>query len=334
MFRSSNTVTLAALLWLGSGAMAQTPAAPRTPPAAARKSALDKAVLEAWARHLLMMDSRITVAISDPKPAPMPGFVQETLHATLGANFQDFVFYISSDGSKILQGSVWDVSLNPFKSDLDKLNTAFQPSMGTPGAPVVLVEFSDFECPYCKDEAKVLRDNLLAAYPTQVRLYYKEYPLVSLHPWAKPAAIAGRCVFQQDAPTFWDYHDWIYAHQAEIKPENFKDKVMEWAKTAKAIDTSQLNTCIDTRATEAAIDKNIAEGQALEVAGTPTLFVNGRRIAIVVDWTRLRSIIDYEIEYQKTARNAGEDCGCDLTLDLPGAPAASAATGLPGQSRK
>ena len=86
------------------------------------------------------------------------------------------------------------------------------------------------------------------------------------------------------------------------------------------------------RRTEAAIDKNIAEGQALEVAGTPTLFVNGRRIPNVVDWPTLRNIIDYEIEYQKTARNAGEDCGCETTLQLPGETPAPAP--VPLQVRK
>jgi protein-disulfide isomerase len=318
MPRTLPILALASTLWIGSNAVAQTPAAPK-PPEATKKSALDKAVLEAWARHLLVMDSRIAVTISDPKPAPMPGFVEETVRGTLGDRSQEFVFYISKDGSKIVQGAVWDIGANPFKKDLDRLKTAFQPSMGTPGAPVVLVEFSDFQCPYCREEATMLRQNLLSAYPTQVRLYYKEYPLTSIHPWAKPAAMAGRCVMQQAASTFWDYHDWIYANQPEITPENFKLKVMDWAKTAKDIDTSKLAACIDSKATEDVIDKNIAEAQALEVGGTPTLFVNGRRIANVVDWPTLRNIIDYEIEYQKTARNAGEDCGCDLNLQLPGA---------------
>ena len=85
------------------------------------------------------------------------------------------------------------------QDDLDKLKTEFQPSLGTPGAPVVLVAFSDFECPHCKDEATMLRQNLLSAYPTQVRLYFKDFPLEAIHPWAKTAAIAGRCVFRQSA---------------------------------------------------------------------------------------------------------------------------------------
>jgi hypothetical protein len=103
---------------------------------------------------------------------------------------------------------------------------------------------------------------------------------------------------------------------------------MAWAKTAKGVDASQFGACVDGKATEAAIDKNIAEAQALDITGTPTLFVNGRRIPNTVDWPTLRNIIDYEIEYQKTAKDAGEDCGCETTLGLPGAPSTSPAAPL------
>ena len=84
----------------------------------------------------------------------------------------------------MVQGNLYDISQNPFKADLDKLKTDLQPSFGTPGAPVVLVEFSDFECPMCKEEAKILRDNLLTAYPKQVRFYFIVFPLDQIHPWA------------------------------------------------------------------------------------------------------------------------------------------------------
>ena len=183
---------------------------------------------------------------------------------------------------------------------------------------MVLVEFSDFECPYCKQEAQMLRQNLISAYPTQVHFYFKEFPLESLHPWAKPAALAGRCVYRQHADAFWNFHDWMFEHQAEITAENLKNKVLEWAKGQKDIDALKLTECMDTKATEAEVEKTMAEGRALQVGGTPTLFINGRRIPNIIDWPSLRGIVDYEIEYQKTAKNAGEDCGCDLKLDLPG----------------
>ena len=284
-----------------------------------KKSALDKATLEAYVRHLFVMKSDVTVQVSDPKPSQVPGFVEVVVHASKGDASGDFPFLISKDGSKILQATVYDVNSNPFKPDLDKLKTEFQPSFGTPGAPVVLVEFTDFECPYCKEEATMLRQNLLTAYPKQVRLYFKDFPIEAIHPWAKSAAIAGRCVFRQDPSSFWSYHDWMFAHQADITPVNLKDKVMEWAKGEKDIDVLQLGRCMDTKATEAEVDKNIAEAHALDVNATPTLFVNGRRIPQAIDWTNLRSIIDYEIEYQKTAKNAGEAC-CEVKLDTPGLP--------------
>jgi protein-disulfide isomerase len=286
----------------------------------AKKSALDKPTMEAYVRHLYVMDpAKIKVVVEDPKPSTqLPGFYDVIVRASAGNQSYNLPFLVSKDGSKILQGNVFDANSNPFKKDLDKLKTAFEPSFGTPGAPVVLVEFSDFECPYCRQEAKMLRDNLLSAYPKQVRLYFKTFPLETLHPWAKAAAIAARCVYKQQPAAFWTYHDWIFEHQQEITPENLKDKVMGWAKEQKDIDSLQLGQCIDTKATLAEVNEDEAEAKNLSIDGTPTLFVNGRRIAQTIDWPNLRSIIDYEIEYQKTAKNAGEDCGCELKLDVPG----------------
>lgn len=286
------------------------------PGPAPKKSALDKSTLEAYVRHLQVWGPQIKIEISDPKPAPMAGFVEVDVHASAGNASLDLPLFISKDGQKILRGNVYDVSQNPFKPELDKLKTDLQPSLGTPGAPVVIVEFSDFQCGYCKEEAKLLRANLTSSYPKQVRLYFMDFPLEQLHPWARTASIAGRCIFRQNANAFWEYHDWIFEHQTEITPENIKAKVLEFAK-GKEIDALQLARCIDTRAAEAEVNKSIAQGKALNVDSTPTLFINGRRLVGRTDWPALRGVIDYEIEYQKTAKNAGEDCGCEVKLPSP-----------------
>src|SRR5438132_49972 len=120
------------------------------------------------------------------------------------------------------------------------------------------VVFSDFQCPNCREEAKVFRENIPAKFPTQVRFYFKDFPLEQIHPWAKAGSIDGRCVFRQSPAAFWKYHDWIYEHQGEITAENLKDKVLEWAKSAE-IDALQLGRCIDSKATEAEVDKSLAE---------------------------------------------------------------------------
>ena len=283
-----------------------------------KKSALDKTTLEAYVRHLFVWSPQIKVEIGEPKASPLLGFEEVKVHASAGEATADETLYVSKDGQKIVRGNVFDVKQNPFKMQLDKLHTELQPSFGTPGAPVVIVLFSDFECPYCKEEAKSLRSNLLATYPKEVRLYFKDMPLSQIHPWAMPAAIAGRCIFRQNPSAFWEYHDWIYEHQGEITADNLKSKILEFAKNVKDIDTVQLGRCMDSKATEGEIEKSIAEAKALGVGATPTLFVNGRQlVGQQATWANLRPVIDYEIEYQKTAKNAGEDCGCEVKLPSP-----------------
>ena len=188
---------------------------------------------------------------------------------------------------------------------------------------MTLIVFSDFECPQCKLEAETMRKELLAAFPTQVRLFFKDFPLESLHPWARAAAVTGRCVLQQGEPHFWSYHDWIYANQADIKTDNFRSKVDEFSKTEK-LDEMQFAHCIDNPAgANDEVDKEMAEGKALNINGTPTIFVNGRRLVGNYPWENLKVIIDTDLDYQKThpaattAKKEGtpadEKC-CEITI--------------------
>jgi len=312
-------IAAALALTVAAGPQAARKAAPAKAAVArpAEKSALDKATLEPFVRHLFVWGPAIQVKISDPAPsAQLPGFFEVKVTGSSGNASQEEIFLVSKDGQKILKAMVFDIRQNPFKAELDKLKTQFQPSFGTPGAPVVLVQFSDFQCPYCKDEAKLLRENLLKSYPKEVRLYYKDFPLEQIHPWAKPAAIAGRCVFRQNPVAFWDYYDWMFAHQQEITPENLHAKVMEFGQQ-KSLDVLQLGRCFDTRATEGEVGRNAAEAKSLGVNSLPTLFVNGRRLVGQVVWPGLKQIIDYELDYQKTARNAGEAACCEVPALSP-----------------
>ncbi|HEV3330013.1 MAG TPA: DsbA family protein [Bryobacteraceae bacterium] len=328
MLRSLLSAALVVMSLAVSGFAAKKPAPPDTP------VPIDKKALETYLRHLYVMDKRVTVEVGDPAPSGLPGFRQVTVTASMNNARQEFQLLVSQDGTKIIQGTVYDATENPFKKDLDKLKTDGAPNFGTQGATVVIVAFSDFECPYCAKEAKTLRDNLLSTYPTQVHVYFKQFPLTSIHPWSKAAAIASRCVYRQNKDEFWKYHDWIFQNQMEIDPDNLKQKVLGWAQDEKTIDTLQLTSCMDSRATEAEVDKDIAEGHALNVDSTPTLFINGRRLNTAAEWPMLQAIIDYEIDYQRTTKNAGEDCGCSIRLDLPGAPQAPSPLSPVGSAKK
>jgi protein-disulfide isomerase len=284
-----------------------------TPP----KSAFDKPTLEAYVRHLFLIAPQITVAPGDPQPSDLPGFKQVKVRLSQGPQFQDVTLYVSNDGKKIVQGNFYDVTANPFKPEIDKLHTQFQPNLGTAGAPVAIVVFSDLQCPHCKGEAEMLRQNLVQNYPKDVRLYFKDFPIESLHPWAKSAAVGGRCVFSQSNDEFWAYHDWVFAHQDSFAPTTLNQQIKDWAKDRKGLDSAKLGACLDKKATDAEVDAEMKEARDLEISGTPTMFINGRRIPQTIDWANLKNIIDTEIEYQKVAKNAGDDCGCDVKLPVP-----------------
>jgi protein-disulfide isomerase len=161
-----------------------------------------------------------------------------------------------------------------------KLNVEGQPSFGPADAPVTIVEFGDLQCPSCRAEAPVLRQLIPDLYPKKVRIVFKDYPLESIHPWARAASIAGRCVFRQNPRAFWKFYDWDYENQDDITVENLKSKVLGWAKE-NGIASAPLESCIDSKATDADVARNISEGKDAGVRGTPTLFVNGVKAASV-----------------------------------------------------
>ncbi len=281
------------------------------------RNGLDKADLEFYIRHLYVWGPQIKVEVGDYEPSPIEGLMQTSVRATYQLASEERTFYVSKDGKQVLEGRIFEVEKNPFHETIEKLTTENQPSFGTPGAPVVIVVFSDFQCPYCAQEAKTLRTEIPKAYPEQVRVFFHDYPLPT-HNWSKPAAIAGRCIFEQEPLVFWDFHDWIFENQNSITPTNLIDKVMEFA-SGKGVDALKLGGCIERGETAETIEQSIKQGQSAGVSSTPTLFINGRRMGGSHKWEQLKPIIDYEIEYQKVAKNAGDDCGCEVSLPFPAA---------------
>jgi protein-disulfide isomerase len=131
-------------------------------------------------------------------------------------------------------------------------------------------------------------------------VFFKNYPLESVHPWARAAAIAGRCVYRQEQPAFWKFYDWIYENQDQIMGDNLNSKVLAWAGE-NGVDTVKLGQCIDTKATEPEVNRSIAEAHALGIQGTPTLFINGRKIGGLM-WPDLELVINKELEFASSSR--------------------------------
>jgi protein-disulfide isomerase len=287
-------------------------------------SPLNTALLEAYVRHLLVWPASVDVTIGDLAPAPMPGYYAVKIRGSRGGQTQEESFYVSADSQNIIRGEVFNVNASPFEADLKILKTDNQPALGPPGAPVTVIEFADFQCPYCKQEAGLVRNELMAAFPGQLRLIYMDYPLEQIHPFARGAAIMGRCIYTQNNDSFWAYHDWIFQHQAEITAENLRAMALDYSKGDKNLDIARLTACMTAPEPRAQVDRTIAIGDTLKLNATPTFFINGRKLVGTIALETLKVVVQHEIEWAKTlASKSAADC-CSVQLSLPGAGKAAA----------
>lgn len=273
--------------------------------ACAQSKPFDKAAFETTIRFYDLLAPSVGVKIADAKPSKaLPGFSEIGVHLTYNTDSRDETFYLSPDGQVVIPGApssvpAFNLKGYPFQINLDKLFIENQPAFGPANAPVTIVEFGDFECPSCRAEAPILRQIMPSFEPGKVRVVFKDYPLESIHPWARAAAEVGRCVYRQNQPAFWKVYDWFYDTQDEITPDNLNEKALAWAGK-NGLDSVQLGRCIATKAGDAEVAKNIAEGHTLNVTGTPTLFIDGRKIS-GVDWQVLQQIIQAELDRQSKA---------------------------------
>jgi protein-disulfide isomerase len=242
--------------------------------------------------------------IDDPVASVFPNFYRVNVHLTSDKGSKlDRVYFITQDGRQIVSGSIWDLNKSPFSDALTHMPTNGY-SFGPTDAKVQVVIFSDFECPYCREFAKTVRENIPKKYPKEVRVIYEDFPLDAIHPWARAAAEASHCVGDQNPDAFWAYHDWIFAHATEIKPDNLKDKILDWAKDQK-LDIAKLQNCMDTHADAAAVKQAVSAGDELQVQQTPTGFVNGRPIPGALPWASLDSVIELEMKRLASAGSPG-----------------------------
>ena len=206
--------------------------------------------------------------------------------------------YITKDGHYLLRGEISDLTKDPLAENISKMDLKGAPVLGDPKATITIVEYGDFECPVCRNLHDAMR-GILPNYP-QVKLIFKDFPLDTIHPWARTAALAGRCVYQQNPQAFWKYFDAVYDQQDLFSAANVYDKVVDFAGQ-NALNVDTFKACLAAPQAAAEVDASIANGNLLEVRSTPTIFVNGRRVS-GADPHAVQQYIDYELAQQKSAK--------------------------------
>ena len=206
-------------------------------------------------------------------------------------------FIASPDLKFVVVGEILDTSVDPAKAVMAKINVAGEPFKGAKDAKVTIVEYSDFQCPFCKRGYDTIETQVLKEYDGKVKFYFRSFPL-PFHPWAMPGAIAAECAKAQKPEAFWKLYDSYFTHQGEVNPQNVKDKGIEYLKDS-GIDMTKWGACFDGKETAAKVNAQHDEGAGLGVTGTPAFFINGRMLVGAQPFEQFKNVIDDELSSAK-----------------------------------
>ncbi len=176
------------------------------------------------------------------------------------------------------------VKLEPFRVQVP----AIGPAKGAADAKVTLVEFSDFECPFCQRIVPTL-DRVVTEYGDRVRLVFRQYPLDAIHAHARKAAEASLCADEQGK--FWAFHDLMFAEQKALADSDLKDKAQRLG-----LDGEAFAACLDSGRHAGRVEEDVSAGALAGVTGTPALYVNGRPMSGAVPFEDIAEIIEDELE--------------------------------------
>jgi len=176
------------------------------------------------------------------------------------------------------------VSLEPLRM---KVDAAGSPAKGPADASVTLIEFSDFQCPYCASLSRTLRQ-VVDNFGKDVRLVYRQFPLSQMHPNAQAAAEASLCAAEQGH--FWEMHDLMFQDQQQLKDEDLKADA-----TKLNLDSANFGKCLDSHRFAAKIREDLREGAGLGVSGTPAVFINGRMLSGAQSYDEIVKVIHEEL---------------------------------------
>ena len=312
MALAKRAVLLVFLLCLGCAAQSNTPAS---------NAELNRRIALRIREHF-QVPSKVEIVVGERKPGDLPGYDSLQVTFITGDKKTPYDFLISKDNNTVGRFTKLDVSAAA--DPMSKIDLAGRPVRGNPDAKVLVVNFDDFQCPYCAAMHASILESILKPYGDRIKLVYKDYPL-PFHPWAMHAAVDANCLAAQSADAYWGFADYLHTNLDKIQgPRSAKRGVDDQMKDVDQValdqaaqhklDNAKLAACMKT-ADQKAIEASIKEGDALGVDGTPTMFINGEKVDGAVPPEELRVVLD------RALRDAGQP--------VPAAPAASPASPAP-----
>ena len=247
--------------------------------------------------YSLPPDVKVTIGMITPA-SEVPGYDSVAVQLDQEGKHKNYTFLVSKDRNTMLRVTKFDLSKDAYSDLMSKIDVSGRPSRGAKGAKVVVVNFDDFECPFCSRMHQTLFPEIFKEYGDRVTFVYKDYPLAEIHPWAIHAAVNAGCLAAQNNDAYWDFADYIHANKQVVDNERTPagrldavDKMALLQGQRHNVDLAKLQSCLKAQ-NEDAVRASMKEAETLGVDATPTLFINGQKIDGAVPIDEVRAALD------------------------------------------
>jgi protein-disulfide isomerase len=255
--------------------------------------------IEHQVRSYYNLPSDVKVIIGAITPSSeMPGYDSVPVKLDGDGKQKDYTFLLSKDRTTLFRLTKFDLNKDPYAEVMNKIDVKGLPTRGAKDGKVVVVNFDDFECPYCAAMHRTLFPEILKEYGDRVTFIYKDDPLVEIHPWALHAAVDANCLGAQNVDAYWDFADYIHANKQEVDKEKSPsarfdavDKITALQGQKHNVDSAKLQACMKAQ-NEDAVRASMKLADELGINGTPALFINGRKIDGAVPIDEVRATLD------------------------------------------
>lgn len=296
----ATVLTASALAQTQPAHAAKTQAKPSPTPAASLHVVLpSEDTVNSFLYQMFGYDATITWKIAEIRPAEAVGLAEVTVIITNPQGSNANKLYVTADGKHAITGDVLPFGAKPFDETRAKLEKGINgAAKGPANAPVTIVEFSDMQCPHCKQAAPSI-EQLLAQEP-DVHFVFQNFPLPA-HNWAEKAANYVDCVGRASNDAVWKFIDKTFAEQANITEANADEKLKAIA-TDSGVKADEIAACAAKPDTKARIDASVALGKSLGVTGTPMIFINGRALSGAAPVDLLKKVVEFQASQAKEGK--------------------------------
>ena len=246
------------------------------------------------------LPAEVMVDVGPRRPSDFPTYDLVTITLKGEHHEQKVDFLLSQDGKTLAKVTKIDLTKDIYAERMKQIDMAGRPVRGNANAKVTIVNYDDLQCPFCSRMHATLMQEILPQYGDRVKIIYKDFPL-SMHAWAKHSANDANCLAEENGKAYWEFADYVHANQKTIgngqdmaKSTAELDRIALEIGKKNGMSETKLQACLKNPPTDV-LKASMAEGEALGLNATPTMYINGQKLEGAVDADEVRAVINAQL---------------------------------------